>query len=128
MILGLGMDLVEIERIRSSLERFGPAFAARLLHDSETEDMPDADAGRRRIESLAARFAAKEAGAKALGTGFALGIGPRDIRIVSLESGQPLISFHGPARQRFEALGARRAHLSLTHTVLTAGAVVIIES
>ena len=136
MIVGLGIDLVELSRIRHSLERFGDQFLHRLLHSSELADLPppsaalkeDKPASSRLISFTAARFAAKEAGAKALGTGFSGGIGLHDIRIHSLPSGQPTISFHGQARIVADSLGARNAHLSLSHAKETAGAVVILET
>ena len=129
MIRGLGMDLVEIDRIARSLERFGPRFLQKILTPDEERDLS------RRTQSddispqaVAARFAAKEAAVKALGTGFSQGIGPHHIEVRSLPSGQPEISFHGPAAQRMEALGASRAHLSLPHSRDTAAAVVVLES
>ena len=135
MIVGLGIDLVELSRIRRSLERFGDHFLRKILHPSEMAGLPmpiapDQDhpaIPEPTVAFAAARFAAKEAGAKALGTGFTNGIGLHDIRITSLPSGKPVISFHGPAREAARALGAASAHLSLTHARETAGAVVVLE-
>ena len=131
MIVGLGMDLVEIRRIRRALERFGLHFVDKILHASETAlkftsvcDILSAN----RVAHVAARFAAKEAGAKALGTGFTGGIWFRDIRILPLASGKPEIHFYGQALERAQELGVTHAHLSLTHARDTAGAVVILES
>jgi holo-[acyl-carrier protein] synthase len=154
MIVGLGIDLVELSRIRRSLERFGGHFLRRLLHPSELEaacerlrpgrgSAPEDQRvfspsrsgqlslpipAERLTPFAAARFAAKEAGAKALGTGFAGGIGLHDIRILSLTSGKPIISFHGQALATAVALGVTTAHLSLTHARESAGAVVVLEA
>ena len=136
MIVGLGIDLVELSRIRRSLERFGELFLRKALHPSELACLPPSEAtaaagefpSARMVAFAAARFAAKEAGAKALGTGFSGGIGLHDIRILSLPSGRPSISFHGNALAVAKSLGAESAHLSLTHARETAGAVVILET
>lgn len=137
MIIGLGIDLVELSRIRRSLERFGEQFLRRILHPSElaflpggarTGDFREEPASSRAVAFAAARFAAKEAGVKALGTGFSDGIGLHDVRILSLPSGRPVISFHGRALTAAEALGVTSAHLSLTHARETAGAVVVLEA
>lgn len=134
MIRGLGMDVVEIERITHSLERFGRRFLQKILTPAEEQAL---DARGLHLESpataktlastVAARFAAKEAAVKALGTGFTLGIGMHHIEIHSLPSGQPQILLHGPAAQRMAALSATKAHISLTHSRDTAAAVVILE-
>lgn len=79
------------------------------------------------VAHVAARFAAKEAAVKALGTGFAEGIGPRDVAVRSLPSGKPELVLSGAARERARALGAARLHLTLTHTRDNAAAVVILE-
>jgi holo-[acyl-carrier protein] synthase len=131
MIVGLGMDLVEIERIRHTLERFGLHFAHKVLHASEIDakfSFAYTRFSASHVAHMAARFAAKEAGAKALGTGFTGGIGFRDIRILSLTSGKPDVIFHGKALERARELGVTHAHLSLTHSRYTAGAVVVLES
>jgi holo-[acyl-carrier protein] synthase len=131
MIVGLGIDLVEIKRIRRALERFGLHFVNKLLHASEagTNFSSECDIlSMHSVARLAARFAAKEAGAKALGTGLTGGIRFRDICILSLASGKPEVFFHGKALARARALGVTHAHLSLTHARDTAGAVVVLES
>ncbi|MDL2313877.1 holo-[acyl-carrier-protein] synthase [Desulfovibrio sp. OttesenSCG-928-C14] len=122
MIVGLGMDLVDLERVRKSWERFGPRFAARILCAEELAALPGEP-----VAYLAARFAAKEAAVKALGTGFSNGIGPHDCRVLRQPSGQPEMIFSGAALERFKDLGAARSHLTLTHSRLCAGAVVILE-
>ncbi|MDR2488498.1 MAG: holo-ACP synthase [Desulfovibrio sp.] len=136
MIVGLGVDLVELSRIRRSLERFGDHFIRKLLHPSELTGMFTPEGAKTMTDALlqrmtpfvAARFAAKEAGAKALGTGFAKGLGPRDIRVLSLASGKPAVSFHGQALTVADALGVKTAHLSLSHARESAVAVVILET
>lgn len=130
MIIGLGIDLVELDRISRSLSRFGLRFADKIMHASELAALPGAmDAGNpAMVAHIAARFAAKEAGAKALGTGFAQGVGLKDIRILSLPSGKPELFFHGEARKRADALGTHRVHLSLSHGRDAACAVVILEA
>jgi holo-[acyl-carrier protein] synthase len=123
MILGMGLDVAELDRIRESMERFGARFAKRLLTEAETEAMPKGDA----TAFVAARFAAKEACAKALGTGFAEGVTMHNIEVRSLPSGAPTLLLSGRARELAEAMGANRLHLSLTHGRDVAAAVVILE-
>ncbi|WP_449242804.1 holo-[acyl-carrier-protein] synthase [Desulfovibrio sp.] len=124
MIRGIGLDVVELARIRAALDRFGPRFAARILTPRELEQLPEADS----VPRLAALFAAKEAAVKALGTGFAGGIGFQSLEIEHLPSGQPRLSLLGPALERARSLGADAAHVSLTHGRDTAAAVVVLES
>ena len=146
MIVGLGIDLVELSRIRRSLERFGDLFLRKLLSPAELAELEKlraetftpaappgpATAGNLMPERLAAftaaRFAAKEAGVKALGSGFSGGIGLHDIRIHSLPSGRPAISFHNQALATARMLGVDAIHLSLSHTRESAVAVVALES
>lgn len=127
MIVGIGLDMVEIDRIDGSLARFGERFTRRVLTASENLVAQSLGADRRAAH-VAARFAAKEAGVKALGTGFANGIGPQDIEVANLEGGQPVLCLHGAAATRAAVLGVARSHLTLTHTRTTAAAVVILES
>lgn len=123
MIVGLGLDVVELSRIEHSLERFGDKFARRILTPAEFEAMPQ-----NAVPYLAARFAAKEAASKALGTGIAMGVGFHDLEVRRLTSGQPVLHLHGEAANRMQALGATRAHISLTHGRDTAVAVVVLET
>ena len=123
-LLGIGMDLVELDRVARALARFGPRFAARILTPDEAAALPRGAAA---VRFCAGRFAAKEAGVKALGTGFALGIGPRDLEVCALASGQPCLILHGEAAARARTLGVARVHLSLTHSRSTAGAMVVLE-
>ena len=123
MILGMGLDVAEIGRIRAGLARFGTRFAARLLTQDEAEAMPTNDPA----PYVAARFAAKEACAKALGTGFAQGVTMKAIEVRSLPSGAPSLVLFGRARELADKMGATRLHLSLTHGRDVAAAVVILE-
>lgn len=122
MIVGLGIDIAELPRIARAWERHGKRFAERVLHPAELARLPDAP-----VAFLAARFAAKEAAVKALGTGFTGGIGPKDIEVRPLPTGQPMLVLHAGAAARLAELGATTAHVSLTHGRDTAAAVVILE-
>ncbi len=125
MILGLGTDLIEIPRIRQSVERFGDRFLERVFTPREIAYCQRKRTGM--AQSLAARFAAKEAGAKALGTGIARGILLSEIEVQNLPSGQPTILFHGRAALRAQHLGVLSTTLSLTHSRDLAMAVVLLE-
>lgn len=129
MIVGLGMDLVEISRISRSIARFGDTFLDKILHESEKEHLAARAITNESVLAswLAARFAAKEAASKALGTGFAGGVTLHDIRVFSESSGKPRIELYGHALKTAEALGVSSAFLTLTHARDTAGAVVILE-
>jgi len=123
MILGLGLDVAEIPRIRASLARFGERFIRRVLTEAEAAGMSAADPA----SYVAARFAAKEAAAKALGTGFAQGVTLANIEVVSLPSGAPQLRLHGKALEIANAMGVERMHVSLTHGRDIAAATVILE-
>lgn len=124
MIVGSGIDLVEVGRIHDSVERFGPRFLNRVFTAAEQAYCLRK---RRPWESLAARFAAKEAGAKALGTGISRGVNWLEIEVVREPGGRPALTFHGRAAEIAASLGARHAALSLTHTVDLAMASVMLE-
>jgi holo-[acyl-carrier protein] synthase len=137
MIVGLGLDLVEIARIEHSWQRFGLKFAERVLHPLELAQLRQTFAARPSSATgalrdaplrnfLAARFAAKEAAVKALGTGFIAGIGFRDMYVKNLPSGRPELFFLNLALARTQELGASQTLLSLTHSRDTAAAVVIL--
>lgn len=123
MILGLGLDVAELDRIRAALNRFGARFTKRVLTEAEAADIPSAAPE----AYVAARFAAKEACAKALGTGLAAGVDFRSIEVRKLPGGAPVLALHGRARERARALGAERTHVSLTHGRDVAAAVVVLE-
>lgn len=124
MIVGTGIDLVEIDRIQHSLDRFGARFLDRVYTRAEQAYCLKK---RHAAESLAARFAAKEAGAKALGTGMSHGVSWLEIEVVRDPGGRPALRFHGRAAERAHALNAQRTALSLTHGVNLAAASVILE-
>jgi len=125
MILGTGVDIAEVARIRESIERFGDRFLHRIFTDGEIRYCePKA----RRFESYAARFAAKEAGMKALGTGWSRGVRWRDIEVVRPKGQRPTIQFHGEAAAIAAKLGTKNIALSLTHTSDEALAHVILEN
>src|SRR5580693_1954293 len=124
MIVGSGTDLVEIARIQQSLERYGKRFLDRVFTVAEQAYCLHK---RNAAESLAARFAAKEAGAKALGTGISFGVNWLEIEVVREPSGRPTLQFHGRAAQIARHLGVSHAALSLTHTAELAMASVVLE-
>ena len=129
MIIGLGSDLADIRRIEATLERFGERFVARIFTDVErTRSERKAD----RAASYAKRFAAKEACAKALGTGMRAGVFWRDMGVVNLRSGAPTLALTGGAARRLAAITPAgltpHIHLSLTDDVPYALAFVVLEA
>jgi holo-[acyl-carrier protein] synthase len=124
MIVGTGIDLTEIERIAHSIDRYGSRFLNRVYTAAE-----QAYCLRKRnsAESFAARFAAKEASAKALGTGISRGVTWLEIEVVRPPGARPTLQFHGRAAQFAAHLGVARAALSITHTNDVAMASVILE-
>lgn len=124
MIVGSGIDLTEIGRIQKSMDRYGGRFLARVYTSAE-----QAYCLRKRnsAESFAARFAAKEAGAKALGTGISYGVNWLEIEVAREPSGRPTLKFHGRAAEFAARLGVVRAALSITHTGDLAMASVVLE-
>lgn len=125
MVLGTGTDIIEIERIEASILRFGQRFIERIFTPGE---IAYCEQKRHFAESFAARFAAKEAAAKALGTGIARGISWQEIEVRRQPGERPILHLAGRAAERALALGAKRLHLSLTHSQAFALAVVIAES
>jgi holo-[acyl-carrier protein] synthase len=125
MILGIGSDLAQVERIRKSIAQYGDRFLTRVYTDRERAyALSKANAA----ERFAARFAAKEAGMKAIGTGWRGGITWKDFEVVNGASGQPTLRLSGVALQTAAKLGVERISISLTHTAETAFAVVILEN
>jgi holo-[acyl-carrier protein] synthase len=124
MILGTGVDIAEVHRIRESIERFGDRFLRRIFTEGEIRYCEQRAS---RFESYAARFAAKEAGMKALGTGWSRGVRWRDIEVVRPKGQRPTIQFHGEAAAIAAKLGTKNIALSLTHPSGQALAHVIIE-
>lgn len=123
-ILGHGIDLTEIARIGQMLQEHGDRFLERCFTAREIADAGD---GPRRVEHLAARFAAKEAALKALGTGWAQGIGWTDVAVHRADSGRPDLVVTGRAAAIAAERGITRWHVSLTHTADHAVASVIAE-
>jgi holo-[acyl-carrier protein] synthase len=124
LILGLGTDLIEIERIERSYQRFGEAFLARVYTPGE---IAYCMAKRNYAESLAARFAAKEAGAKALGTGISRGVNWREFEVRRRPGQRPELHLSGRAAEIAARLGIRRLSLSLSHSRTTSIAIVTAE-
>jgi holo-[acyl-carrier protein] synthase len=124
MIVGSGIDLIEIARIQRSMDRYGGRFLDRVFTPSEQVYCLRK---RRSAESFAARFAAKEAGAKALGTGISFGVSWLEFEVVREPSGKPTLRFHGRAAQIAAHLRVSHAALSITHTADLAMASVVLE-
>jgi holo-[acyl-carrier protein] synthase len=121
-IIGLGLDATEIDRIAATIERYGDRFLRRIFTDGEI-----AYCARRRVPAIhfAGRFAAKEAGMKALGTGHSQNVLWRDVEVIR-HGGPPQLQFHGGAARRFAAMDARSSLLSITHTETLAFAQVLL--
>jgi len=124
MIVGTGIDIAEVPRIAESIARFGERFLRRVYTEGEIRYC---DSKANRVERYAARFAAKEAAMKALGTGWNRGVRWRDIEVVRQPGGRPTIRFHGKAAEIAAQLGANNVALSLSHTPEQAIASVILE-
>ena len=124
-IVGLGTDLADVGRIEESISRYGDRFVRRIFTANE---IAYAGAKANRFERYAARFAAKEAGMKAIGTGWSGGVRWHDLEVISLPSGKPTLQLHGQAAEYAAKLGVRQIHLSLTHTATMAMAFVILEA
>src|SRR5215831_10451177 len=113
MVVGTGIDIAEVARIASAMERFGKRFIERVFTEGEIQYC---QSKANKIERYAARFAAKEAGMKAIGTGWNRGVRWQDIEVQRAPGSRPTVVFHGKAAEFFQKLGAARAHLSITHT------------
>ena len=124
MILGTGVDLAEVPRIRASIEHFGTKFIERVFTSAEIAYV---ERKANRYERYAARFAAKEAGMKAIGTGWRHGVTWHDFEVANLESWRPTLQLSGVAARIAEKLGVRQISLSLTHTAEFGMAHVILE-
>jgi holo-[acyl-carrier protein] synthase len=125
MIVGTGIDIAEVPRIRRAIERFGDRFLHRIFTAGE---MRYCDSKANRMERYAARFAAKEAAMKALGTGWNHGVRWRDCEVTRIPGGRPTIVFHGVAAEFAARLGVKNAALSISHTAEQAIAQVILEN
>ena len=124
MVLGLGSDLIEIARIEQSIERFGVRFLERVFTPAE---IAYCQTKKHAAESFAARFAAKEAGAKALGTGISRGVSWKELEVGHAPGGRPTLHLSGRAEEIARGLGIRSMAVSLTHSREMAMAVVIAE-
>jgi holo-[acyl-carrier protein] synthase len=125
MIVGTGIDIAEVPRIAESIARFGERFLRRVFTEQEIRYC---DSKANRGERFAARFAAKEAAMKALGTGWNRGVRWRDIEVSRPPGGRPTIKFYGVAAEFAAKLGTKNVSLSLSHTPEHAIANVILES
>jgi len=125
VIVGIGIDLAEVCRIREAIERHGQRFIQRIYTEKEIAYV---ERKANKYERYAARFAAKEAGMKAIGTGWKRGVRWRDFEVTNLPSGRPTLQFHGEAAKFAETLGVRNIALSITHTAAQGMAIVILES
>lgn len=124
MILGTGIDLAEVARIREAVEKYGTRFLERVFTPGEIAYV---ETKANRFERYAARFAAKEAGMKAIGTGWRGGVRWQDFEVRNRRSGRPELLLHGVAAEVARRMGVERIHLSLTHTETVAQAFVILE-
>ena len=125
MIVGMGIDVAEVERIRAVIESQKERFLHRVYTDKE---IAYCEQFKNKFERYAARFAAKEAAMKALGTGWSRGVRWRDVEVVRERGGRPGLSLKGEAKKIADALGVKHIALSITHTADQAIAHVIFES
>ena len=124
MVKGLGIDLLENARLEEALAKNAENFEQKVFTESELAQC----AGRRDgVQALAARFAAKEACLKALGTGWSEGLSFRQVEVVRLDNGKPELRLHGATAERAKSLGVERVHVSLTHQPGAAAAVVVVS-
>ena len=124
MILGLGIDIIEVERIRAAHQRHGERFANRILHPAE---IAYCLSHKDPAPFLAARFAAKEAISKAFGTGIGAQLGWHDLEVRRKESGEPFVVLHGKGQKLMTERHARAVLISLSHTQTYAAAVAVLE-
>src|SRR5208283_2249221 len=124
MILGIGIDIIEVARIQASHERFGERFLNRILHPSEISYCLSHKSP---APFIAARFAAKEAISKAFGTGIGARLGWQDMEVARRESGEPYVILHGNGQKLLQERGGRIVLISLSHTQQHATAIAILE-
>ena len=124
MILGTGIDIIEVARVQASHERFGERFLKRLLHPDE---IAYCLSHKKPAPFIAARFAAKEAISKAFGTGIGAALGWQDMEIRRKESGEPFVVLHGKGKKLFKARRAKQLLISLSHTQNYAAAMAVLE-
>jgi len=124
MILGVGIDIIEVARIASSYEKFGERFTKRVLH---ADEIAYCLSHKNPAPFIAVRFAAKEAISKAFGTGIGASLGWLDMEIRRQKSGEPFVVLHGKGRKLFKSRRAKRLLVSLSHTVNYAAATAVLE-
>jgi holo-[acyl-carrier protein] synthase len=124
MILGTGVDLAEVARIEEAIARYGDRFIRRIYTQGEIAYV---ESKANRFERYAGRFAAKEAGMKAIGTGWKRGVRWQDFEVSNLPSGRPTLRLHGEAARVAEQMGVKTISLSITHTAELGMAHVILE-
>ena len=124
MILGTGVDLAEVGRIREAIERYGDRFVRRIYTEAEIAYV---ERKANKFERYAGRFAAKEAGMKAIGTGWKRGVRWQDFEVSNLPSGRPTLRLHGEAARLAGKMGVTSISLSITHTAELGMAHVILE-
>ena len=124
MIVGMGVDIAEVDRVRAAIARYGEPFLRRLFTQKEREYC---EQFRNKDERYAGRFAAKEAGMKALGTGWRRGVRWVDLEVVREKSGRPTLKLAGEAEKIAKQIGVKHIALSITHTEEQALAQVIFE-
>src|SRR5256885_376325 len=124
MILGVGIDIIEVARIRASYEKFGERFLNRILRPAE---IAYSLSHRDPAPFLAARFAAKEAISKAFGTGIGKQLGWQDMEVGRKESGKPIVILHDRGKKLLQQCGGRAVHLTLSHTSDNAVAMAVLE-
>ena len=125
MIVGMGTDIAEVERVRAAIERHGESFLRRVFTASE---IAYCEKHRNKFERYAGRFAAKEAAMKALGTGWRRGVRWQDIEVMREDSGKPTLALRGAAGEIAKRLGVKQISMTITHTTKEALAQVIFES
>lgn len=124
MILGIGIDLAEVDRLEAAIARYGERFLNRVYTEAERrycESKPN------KFERFAGRFAAKEAAMKAIGTGWKRGVAWREFEVMRAVSGQPIIVFHGRAAEIAKGLGVKKALVTISHSEANAIAQVLLE-
>jgi holo-[acyl-carrier protein] synthase len=125
VIVGMGIDVAEVERIRGAIERHGEVFLRRIFTAKEREYC---ERFKNKFERYAGRFAVKEAAMKALGTGWSRGVRWVDLEVVGQRGGRPMLVLTGEARKIADQLGVKHTALSITHTAAQAFAQVILEA
>jgi holo-[acyl-carrier protein] synthase len=124
VIVGLGVDITEVDRVRAAIERHGDVFLRRIY---TPEEIAYCEKFKNKFERYAGRFAAKEASMKALGTGWSKGVRWVDIEVVRQKGGRPILALRGEAQKAAEKLGVKHIAISITHTAAQAFAQVIFE-